>query len=57
MRQCYVTTDVMNKSTLLYNELHRYDREIARRANEAYARDNPPETRHREHGWHLSNDD
>lgn len=59
LRQRYVTTDDVKKSTLLYNELHRYDREMVRRANEAYARENPnpPETRHREHGWYLSNDD
>ncbi|WP_405093142.1 hypothetical protein OG767_10105 [Micromonospora sp. NBC_01392] len=36
----------------LYNELHRYDEEMTRRANEAYERDNPDATtRHREHGW------
>lgn len=43
----------------LYDELHRYDDEQVRRANEAYARENPnpPEPRHREHGWYLPNDD
>jgi hypothetical protein len=42
-----------------YDELHRYDEEMVRRANEVYARENPipPEPRHREHGWYLPNDD
>ena len=43
----------------LYDELNRYDNEMVRRANEAYARENPnpPERRYREHGWYLPNDD
>lgn len=43
----------------LYDELHRYDDEMTRRANEDYDRlnPNPPEPRHREHGWYLPNDD
>lgn len=43
----------------LYNELHRYDEEMVRRSNEAYARENPEprEPRRREHGWYLPNDD
>ncbi len=42
-----------------YDELHRYDEEMTRRANEAYEREHPdpPEPRHREHGWYLPNDD
>lgn len=42
-----------------YDELHRYDEEMTRRANETYARENPnpPAPRHREHGWYLPNDD
>ncbi|MHA7209557.1 hypothetical protein [Arthrobacter sp. MDT1-65] len=42
-----------------YSELHRLDGEMIRRANKAYERDNPnpPERRHREHGWYLPNDD
>ena len=42
-----------------YDELHRYDEEMTRRANEAYHREspNPPAPRHREHGWYLPNDD
>lgn len=42
-----------------YDALHRYDNEMVRRANEAYRREhpNPPEPRHREHGWYLPNDD
>lgn len=48
-----------NESQRLYNELHRYDEEMTRRANDAYARENPEprESRHREHGWYLPNDD
>jgi hypothetical protein len=31
---------------------------MTRRANEAYARENPDSSsRHREHGWYLPNDD
>lgn len=43
----------------LYDELHRYDDEMTRRANEASDRENPnpSEPRHREHGWYLSNND
>ena len=43
----------------LYNELHRYNDEIARRMNEAYDREHPEpqEPRRREHGWYLPNDD
>lgn len=42
-----------------YDELHRYDEEMVRRANEAYDREhpNPPPRRHREHGRYLPNDD
>ncbi|MEU9405151.1 hypothetical protein AB0E08_05490 [Streptomyces sp. NPDC048281] len=54
LRQRYVCGE-----SNLYDELHRYDVEMTRRANEAYAREhpNPPEPRHREHGWYLPNDD
>lgn len=43
----------------LYDELGRYNREMTRRDNDAYNRENPnpPEPRHREHGWYLPNDD
>jgi hypothetical protein len=43
----------------LYNELKRYNDEIARRMNEAHAREHsePREPRHRENGWYLENDD
>lgn len=43
----------------LYDEMHRYDDEMTRRANGTYARENPspPATRQREHGWYLPNDD
>jgi hypothetical protein len=42
-----------------YEELRRYDAETVRRANEVYDREHPdpPERRHREHGWYLPNDD
>jgi hypothetical protein len=42
-----------------YEELHRYDAEMTRRANQTYDRQhpNPAEPRHREHGWYLPNDD
>jgi len=60
LRQRYASSgrDV-NEASKLYGELHRYDVEMIRRANEAYARENPnpPEPRHREHGWYLPNDD
>jgi hypothetical protein len=43
----------------LFDEMHRLDDEMIRRANEAYERDNPnpPAPRHRENGWYLPNDD
>lgn len=54
LRLCYVSGEGG-----LYDEMHRYDAEMTRRANETYAREhpNPPEQRHREHGWYLPNDD
>jgi hypothetical protein len=59
LRQRYVSSEDVGKATVLYDELHRYDDEMTRRANEAYDRDNPnpPEPRHREHGWYLPKDD
>jgi hypothetical protein len=59
LRQRYVSSGDVNEASKLYDELHRYDEEMTRRANEAYARENPnpPEPRHREHGWYLPNDD
>ncbi|OKK02406.1 hypothetical protein AMK26_22370 [Streptomyces sp. CB03234] len=58
LRERYVSADV-NEADKLYDELQRYDAEMIRRANDAYARENPnpPEPRHREHGWYLPNDD
>ena len=48
----------VDEASRLYDELHRYDEEMTRRANEAYERDNPDaHARHREHGWYLPNDD
>ncbi|MBB5110498.1 hypothetical protein FHU28_000337 [Micromonospora echinospora] len=58
LRQRYVSSDNVGEASNLYDELHRYDKEMTRRANEAYGRDNPDATtRHREHGWYLPNDD
>lgn len=60
LRQRYVSSgDDVHAASSLEAELHRYDQEMTRRANEAYARENPnpPEPRHREHGWYLPNDD
>ena len=58
LRLRYVASGDVDEATDLYNEMHRYDEEVTRRANEAYERDNPnAETRHREHGWYLPNDD
>lgn len=59
LRQRYVSSEDAKDASNLYDELHRYDEEMTRRANEAYQRENPnpPEPRHREHGWYLPNDD
>lgn len=60
VRQQYLSCgDDIDKASELYDELHRYDEEMIRRANEAYERENPnpPAPRHREHGWYLPNDD
>ncbi|MFF3639346.1 hypothetical protein [Streptomyces sp. NPDC002250] len=59
LRQRCAFSGHVNESSKLYDELHRYDEEMSRRANEAYVRENPnpPEPRHREHGWYLPNDD
>lgn len=59
VRERYVSSDDVDKADALYREMHRYDEEMTRRANETYARENPnpPEPRRREHGWYLPNDD
>lgn len=58
LRQRYIACQDIDEASRLYDEMHRYDAEMTRRANEAYERDNPePTTRHREHGWYLPNDD
>lgn len=59
LRQRYVSSGDVGEASNLYDELQRYDEEMTRRANEAYARENPnpPEPRHREHGWYLPSDD
>ncbi|MEU1134840.1 hypothetical protein ABZ383_34135 [Streptomyces sp. NPDC005900] len=56
LRQRYVSSGDVNEASKLYDELHRYDEETTRRANEAYENSNPSEPRHREHGWYLPND-
>ena len=58
LRLKYVARQDVDEASELYDELHRYNAEMTRRANEAYERENPNvETRHREHGWYLPNDD
>lgn len=60
LRLRYVSHKALdNELQRLYNELHRYDVELVRRANEAYDRENPnpPKPVHREHGRYLPNDD
>lgn len=58
LRLEYVACQDIDKASRLFDELHRYDEEMTRRANEVYERENPnAQTRHREHGWYLSNDD
>jgi hypothetical protein len=59
LRLRYVSSGDVDAADHLYDELHGYDVEMTRRANEAYDRENPnpPEPRHREHGWYLPNDD
>ncbi|MBC9926462.1 MULTISPECIES: hypothetical protein [unclassified Leucobacter] len=59
LRQRYVSSENVGEASNLYDELKRYNEEMTRRANEAYALEHPEpqETRHREHGWYLSNDD
>jgi hypothetical protein len=49
----------IDEASELYDELHGFDEEMTRRANEVYARENPnpPGPRHREHGWYLPNDE
>jgi len=59
LRLRYVASGDVDEATQLYNELHRYDEESTRRANEVCKREHPDpqEPRHREHGWYLPNDD
>ncbi|MDR6907956.1 hypothetical protein J2X63_003664 [Agromyces sp. 3263] len=59
VRERYVFSADVETADALYHEMHRYDEEMTRRANEAYASEhpNPPEPRRREHGWYLPNDD
>lgn len=59
LRQQYVSARTVAESSRLYDMLHVFDVEMTRRANEAYERENPnpPERRHREHGWYLPNDE
>jgi hypothetical protein len=40
------------------HEMERLNDEMVRRSNEKYEKEHPnAETRHREHGWYLPNDD
>ena len=59
LRLQYVSAQDTDEASRLYDELHRFDEEMTRRMNEAYDRENPdpPQRRHREHGWYLPNDD
>jgi len=59
LRLRYVASGDVDEATKLYHELHRYDEEFTRRANEAYERENPnpPARIYREHGRYLPNDD
>lgn len=59
LRQRYVSTGDVGEATNLYDGLHRYDGEMTHRGNKAYEHENPnpPEPRHRDHGWYLPNDD
>lgn len=58
LRRRYVSCGDVGEASRLYDEMHRYDAEMSRRATAAYERDNPDATtRHREHGWYLPNDD
>jgi hypothetical protein len=59
LRQRYVSIEDVGEASSLYDELHHYDEEMTRRANDAYAREHPDpqEPRRREHGWYLPNDD
>ena len=58
LRQQYVSGNLnLTEADELYNEMLRYDEEMIRRSNETYERENPGAgSRHREHGWYLSND-
>lgn len=59
VRRRYVSAENVGEASRLFSVLHRYDEEMSRRANKAYARENPnpPKPRHRAHGWYLPNDD
>ena len=58
LRQKYVSGNLdVTDADELYNEMLRYYEEMTRRSNETYERENPDTgSRHREHGWYLSND-
>lgn len=59
LRQRYVGHSKSdNELQRIQKEMDRYNAEMVRRANVAYARENPnPHRVHREHGWYLPNDD
>lgn len=59
VRERYVDgTNNIDEADKLYNTLHKFDDEMIERANSKYEKEHPDaKTRHREHGWYLSNDD
>lgn len=59
LRLRYVShKDLNNELQRIQKEMDRYNAEMVRRANAAYARENPnPQRVHREHGRYLPNDD
>lgn len=59
LRRQYESSQTIPEASRLEAMLDVFDKEMARRAKETYERENPnpPERRHREHGWYLPNDD
>ena len=59
VRKQYVSSRTIPEASRFEAMLDVINNEMVRRANEAYERENPnpPERRHREHGWYLPNDD
>ena len=59
VRKKYVGGSIdFSEASRLQSTLHRFDVEMIERANKKYKEENPnAKPRHREHGWHLPNDD